>query len=973
MFRRHSIICSLVLMLLLWSSNKCTAQTLALQHFTIESGFPSSEVYDCLQDKEGFMWFATDRGVVRYDGFEFKTYTTADGLTDNVVFRLYQRDEKIWFITYNLKLSYFLNDSIHTYAYNNLIQESKNDLANLILSFQTDEMDNVHISAKGIGYLLIDANGKGTITSPNEKKTDAYRTQIEIINGHAFILPVLNYLTQGKYEIWYENQSVYIGERIIFEERIRTGVTKYTAETGIWLSHDRSFYFLTNDSTELFIKMPSTIISYFETEDEIYIGTYENGVFVVNKKTKEIRLHLLKENSVTSILPDNQGGLWFSTLDDGCFYSANPNMVVYNKDNGLIDNSITSLGSDGKNRTLGGDAKGTVYIFEKGDLYYTNKAASREKPYFVSSIAHNPFSDEFFISQAGSMVIKDTAYIKEKSQIYLFRYCLPLSKNKILFSHIGIYIFQKDQKVNYETYEGITGKFIFPASDHEFWLQDEKGFFYINTESGVTIDYTARHPELRYRIVDIRQTKDGSICIATRGGGLVLLKDDELTVYRTEDGMASDQLVNCYVDPKGNIWVTSNSGLNCIDTNGEILTYSVQQGLPSNEITSCTSDSNFLWIGTKKGLCKLPLAQLDVRQDAPALINVIYSTPEGKSQTNPKSIELSHKNSNFQLELFMLNYKYGGKINYRYRLLPNDDEWIASNNRTVNFTQLASGEYTLEINAKGNYGAWNKEVQRITIVVNTPFWQEWYFVLITVLLVIVPTVYFYQLRSNRLKVKYALEQEVEAHRRQALAAQMNPHFIFNALNSIQSYIARGDKKQSIRFLAKFAKLVRLTLANSQKLEVPISQEMDLLTFYLQLESIRFEQLTYSIKIDESINESNTLIPTLMLQPCVENAIWHGLMHKEEGGHISIVLTKKDNLIQCTIEDNGIGRKKAEAINTDKTHQSFSTSITQKRLKALGKQMHSNFQLIIEDLEKDGVSMGTRATFHVPLKTLDKND
>lgn len=206
---------------------------------------------------------------------------------------------------------------------------------------------------------------------------------------------------------------------------------------------------------------------------------------------------------------------------------------------------------------------------------------------------------------------------------------------------------------------------------------------------------------------------------------------------------------------------------------------------------------------------------------------------------------------------------------------------------------------------------------------------------------------------------------------QALSQQMNPHFIFNSLNSIQYYILKNDKTTSNRYLAKFSRLMRMILNNSQHQQITIQEELEALSIYIELESLRFkDKFEYTIIVDEKLDTSIYKIPPLLLQPYIENAIWHGLMHKEEGqGVLTIELKMKENIILCTITDNGVGRDKAAEIKSKKTHTyaSHGTKITGNRLKLISTLNNIQMQINYIDLKDDkGKVTGTKVEITIPL-------
>ncbi|MFH1321981.1 MAG: tetratricopeptide repeat protein [Bacteroidota bacterium] len=248
--------------------------------------------------------------------------------------------------------------------------------------------------------------------------------------------------------------------------------------------------------------------------------------------------------------------------------------------------------------------------------------------------------------------------------------------------------------------------------------------------------------------------------------------------------------------------------------------------------------------------------------------------------------------------------------------------------------------------------------------------QRIFFLLGFITVIFISLLLYIYFRTKETKKRNSLQQELNKYMQKVLTQQMNPHFIFNTLNSIQYYILQNDKKSSTKYLTMFAKLMRITLDNSQHHTIPIKDELNALNLYLELETLRFEKkFDYVIKVDKNSDLLNYKIPTLLIQPYVENAIWHGLMHKQEKGKVTVELNLKDNNIICCIEDNGIGREKAKEIKNKKTHthKSLGTKITETRLNLINSLYGSNMNIKYIDLKDEmGIAKGTKVEICVPV-------
>jgi len=204
---------------------------------------------------------------------------------------------------------------------------------------------------------------------------------------------------------------------------------------------------------------------------------------------------------------------------------------------------------------------------------------------------------------------------------------------------------------------------------------------------------------------------------------------------------------------------------------------------------------------------------------------------------------------------------------------------------------------------------------------------------------------------------------------QSLRSQLNPHFMFNSLNSIQTLILKEDSDKSQSYLSRFARLLRMLLENADKPFIPLQKEINFLELYLSLESLRVPDLQYSISTDPDLDKEQTLIPNMFLQPYVENAIWHGLSYKEAEKQLQIRIYRENGTINYEIEDNGVGRKKAEELKSlfRKQHQSKGMELISKRINLLNKEYGSHIQTEITDVMKNNEVAGTLVTIKIPLK------
>ncbi|HVE61042.1 MAG TPA: histidine kinase, partial [Chitinophagaceae bacterium] len=343
----------------------------------------------------------------------------------------------------------------------------------------------------------------------------------------------------------------------------------------------------------------------------------------------------------------------------------------------------------------------------------------------------------------------------------------------------------------------------------------------------------------------------------------------------------------------------------------------------------------------------------------------------GTISQNRDAIKLPYYRNTINLSFSAPEFIFPERIEYAYQLTGVDNDWKYSNyfSRKVNYSNLQPGNYIFRIKAQQGGGDWNVPSKDYTIIITPPYWQTWWFRAIG-LLVSIGIIYFmlrlrlqYVRKQERGKVKHEKELlELEA---KALRSQMNPHFIFNCMNSIKSLIQQKDEDKAVRYLTTFSKLLRTVLQNSDKREISLFDEIETCRLYTQLESMRFgKKINYVFNIDESIDLKSVKVPALIIQPYIENAIWHGIMPKEEGGELSVTIQKNNDAICCIIDDDGVGREMSQQNKSrgeePTPHQSKGVHLTQSRLN-LDNTLNERNALVETHDKKDvnGKATGTR--------------
>ncbi|HCX99127.1 MAG TPA: hypothetical protein DG754_03220, partial [Bacteroidales bacterium] len=504
------------------------------------------------------------------------------------------------------------------------------------------------------------------------------------------------------------------------------------------------------------------------------------------------------------------------------------------------------------------------------------------------------------------------------------------------------------------------------ATTNGIWQYRNGSFLYLGDEN-ILFSQPANH---------ITAFNDRML-IASKGLGLIIIRDNKIHAITQKEGLLSNYINKIAMDST-TLWLATKNGISSVTfdkyNNPIIKNIDVSAGLPTNVINDICSYGNKIYAATPKGLCVFEKEQTNPKPiKSKTLITGIKIN--GKEmhtmQPNP-TLEYSENYLTFDFVGF--SYRKMGNINYQYRLLGVDSTWVNTVSTTSTYTGLNPKTYTFQVRAQCPDVCWCTPAE-FSFTILPPFWQRTWFVILLALFFSGIMFLIYKIKVVSIRKRNQLINNLNTYKQQSLRQQMNPHFIFNTLNSIQLYILEKDTISSHKYLTKFAKLMRLILDNSQQPTIPLKDELEALKLYLELESMRLSgKFEYSIDVecDELLKQR---VPTLLIQPFVENSIWHGIMLKPtQEGWVKITLKKVSDKVVCTVEDNGIGRQEAQLIRSkqDMERKSLGFKITVQRIELLNTLYKNKFLIKYLDLTtKDGEPNGTKVEITIPINFQDE--
>lgn len=949
------------------------------RNYTVNDGLAGNETFHVLQDSKGYIWIATSTGVTLFDGYNFRNFDVQSGLVDNIVFELYEDYKgRIWFIPFSGALCYYENGKIRPYPYNNKIRQNMPTRSRgpIKMSFYIDTLDNVYLSVKGYGVMHISPEGIF-------KKLDGLNSKTQV---------VLNEFPNNKIVI--SNTENPIKKELVINSK--QNVTRHPfKDTTNGTSTIYLYAIKTNDST-IYSSIEGSLLCFvnnklkweddsfkaiiwLSSNDEYLIASdFDGGLYLLpieNQKGHTFS-KILSQFQVTSVLKDTEGSYWISTLDNGVLYVPNIHIRNITTKNGLSDNRIRAVYEKNGDLYLGYQM-GWVEKISKGKVQKIKMVKTEGNASLVRYFYGDDSSGKIWVCSFGHLgyLLNDKYYvINSEKTLYPRKIIKGKGGNYFWVSTAyGIVKIQDDKVVYDSRNDGFSALVLGIEEDNNgnvwfltssgLWKYSNRLFQYLGDED----------PLLAFPGFSLYfDPKEENLWIGTNGAGIVILnKNGKTSQITKDDGLISNTIYTLF-SRNNKIWVGSRQGLSIVELRKNkfsIQNLTTKEGLISNDISSLYVNDSNAYIGTSSGLSVVKINSIKPNSTKPRIYITSIQVQDSTYAWSPEGLRISWDTRFVMFSFVGLAYKSDGKVQYRYRLLGLDSTWVYTSSTQCLYSVFKPGYYTFEVEAQNSDGLWS-DPATLKLSVSPPLWQRFWFLFLLAILLSGLLYLIYYIRMNELKKRNALINNINLYKQQSLRQQMNPHFIFNTLNSIQYYILEKDNISSHKYLTKFARLMRFTLDNSLYSTIPLRDELESLRLYLELEALRLQD-KFTFNIDYQNNEAvlDIKIPTLMIQPFVENAIWHGIMLKpDKSGHVQINLHEMETSVLCTIEDNGIGREQARKIQetTNKAHRSRGFQITQQRIDLLNSMYGQKFNIQIVDLynEQDEAA-GTRVSISIP--------
>lgn len=961
--------------------------------YDVRSGLTHSQVRSLLQDKTGYIWVGTLGGLSRFDGREFVQFTSDQGLPFDQVNCLAQMSDgtiaagsigRIAFLRPAGNIVISLPPGLERSAVNHIAQDAS---GKVWISSHAGLFVLPHFPALSGEPLLSSGGSTGSpeIQGPVQKALPG-KESVLVLTENALIslapgrtdtlldarfAPYSDVVESGGL-LWVAS----IGYGLLCRKEqgwevlepaqglVSNRILSLCADGngGVWASSRNGVSHVDARGDMLSLTatsgLPNAEVRCLlrDREGILWMGTDGGGMarFLGESFASYSQSEGLPSNLVMSISPDTVGRLWIATFDQGIYrMGPEPEHIDWSK--GLANDKVWDILCDSQGR-IWAATSGGISLLENGRIRNFDTASGLKSDKILC--VYEDGEGRLWAGTSSGLNSIDPLTLEISGREDLG----GAKVRDILEDAAGALWFATSRGV-FRMKDADSGWFEIEGEDNEQSCSslalDKRGRLWVGAKNGAYVLEGSEFKRVKLseaysgNFVNFLQQVDEGM-IAGTNNGLYLIVPDENGAFRIrhfgmEDGLGSleTNLNAVHYDEQGRLWFGTTAGLTRhIGSFADMEAQAVPPGIAFSDIRLNLSPT--VW---KAG---------------EALLDPVSGLP--------LSARVKHFQNHFTFYFQGLSHAYPGALKYRYRLEGFDEDWQPlSDAGFATYANLHDGEYVFKVQAVDKFGNYSG-IAGFPLRVLPPYWKTWWFIMLSTVLAIGIVAAVVNRRKKRLlerleNEKTELKSRLLALEHQSLNSSMNRHFIFNALNSIQYYINRQDKASANKYLSSFARLIRKNLDSSQLNHTSLEEEIDRLELYLQLEHMRFQdRFEYDIRVDAALDSGNIRVPAMLLQPFLENSIWHGILPKGEKGKVSLSIQAGKDEVEFEICDDGIGidtslRSKGEA----GSHISQGMSITRGRLELISKM--SGRRAVLEGPEElkdgEGKVTGTRVRIIIP--------
>jgi hypothetical protein len=958
------------------------AQNPYIHHFTTLDGLPSNTIYQIIQDSQKFIWFTTDAGVVKYDGSTFTNFRKKDGLSSNDVVRIKEDSYgRIWLFNYNSSVNYIYNNTIYSdtnspflkslvgkgFIYdffydtnkrinfynwqcelfsldsNNIVYKNKFFKKEIALPLAWNSRESVRVAFVSFNNkheLLVWTNYGIYIQKSFEEKVIAIDTNIKIMS----VFPTGDsiWYLKTQYEGIMKINGEFCIESTSFpfnHEKVKSILCD--SKGVLWITaFDEGVYCFIKHKLFKTFKFFGAQGIFEDRDNNIWIGTKDNGIYLIDRNIiTQNHLEIVNFNDfpIEHLCPENHGGMWCSAASQLFLLKGNNKYTLNSEKQGLVIDDIIQLKNDDliicyNNSII--KRFFNIQLDDKSRLIKFSNALMYQM--YHKKLLLNSQSDELVLIDQNRIIQTKTSNMFDDYFLFYFRGRL----NNAFYSKNGLFINSKKNFI-------LSGSILAPCNKQ------------LNRINGSII---ADHLHLCDSIEILNVDNDTLF---------LMLNDTILYNLSEEFHFTTNDQIKRLITNKSSLYFSTRSNIflcehpENIIYNDRVLIQPLN--LSFNFIYDIAYQDGYIYVASKDGLttisetsirkkkCNYPIPYFDKLFLNDQLVDHSADVMVFKGLN---SLRINTKCIDFSLSPVIFNYYLEGS----------DYDWKLSTgyNLSVVYQDLSFGEYTFWVKTKKSNSDWSDPI-KLTIIINPTFWQNpltWLGVVIVgCILIILISLKIKEIRMQKIEV----DNQLIVLEQKSLQSMMNPHFIFNSLGSIQNYLYKNKAGDAIVYLTQFARLIRQNLNAINLTLINLEEEVERIKNYFQLEQLRMgNKFDYYIDIDDQIKEDTFYIPTMIIQPFVENSIWHGIANINYKGTVRLKFTLDSDLVmKVIIEDNGVGMKHSKPITSGVRHLNLSMTITHKRLTLLSKKFKIHSHVEYSEVYPNEPHPGTRVELFIP--------
>ncbi|MCX6271323.1 MAG: histidine kinase [Bacteroidetes bacterium] len=985
----------LVTFYMLFSVFQALSQEFSYKHYSIPEGLVQTQVRCMFQDSRGYIWVGTKGGVSRFDGQRFANFTRSNGLASNFIIQIDEdKQGNICLLTRAGVSLIARNDRIKNYPFN-----FQNINSYYLYITHENEIMLVCLFKDGLSFCLVKlVEGKFTIVS------DTITTSSKVANSSRPVMKLFQFdpstnrlfFSDGNEALYYY-QSNKVSK--FSSERMDPVSIRLCADNHIYIADSNAIFRVENGKYHFICNTYRLINNSYRAFDinvqgDVFFGNDESRNYLISNKKEFYDGRVFESGS--QVMFDKENNLWVGNDAEGLFLIDNKAFVNFIPKNCDVPPYIFSIAEDKKHNLW-------FNSFSKGLSEYDGKKFKQITSY-QSLTKINNFHPGNLLTTDGTFLI---AHCQGLMKVDKERF-------EWFFKNVGRY-------VPFKTIEDTKKNRIICAADSRFLIMEKNG-----KEISVPVKPGNKQ---NTSIVSVSIDPLGRYWLGSFAG--ISIYDEGRIIHLPTPEYPYDGGATCqYWDQNKRLWVGSETGLYLLENKrvtpiapeifpawvnaitgldndhlllgainglgildlkhfnetGEVLIqqYNNENGYEGVEVNQngIFKDSRgYFWIINADRVVRMDPTALEPNKiPPPVIINKIYGFRDDMKKhvlldqwTQDTAVTYSWHENKLLFEFNALSYTARAQIRYQFQLVGYDKKWSVSGpENTATYTNLSPGHYTFRVKAINCSGIPCTEAAVIHIFIKPAFWQTWWFYTSIILFLFVSTVLltsnFNKRRRNKKQQELEKEKAMIDLQLKTIRNQIDPHFTFNAMNSIGAVIYKEDKQKAYRFFTRFSSLIRAVLESSDKTERSLHEEIEFVTNYLELEKLRFkEKFSYKIEIEPDI-DPGLRIPKLIIQAYVENAIKHGLMHRESDGLLSIRLSKKPGLVLIEVNDNGVGRTASKEYNKNNPASTGKgLRIMDEYYELFEKLYHVKIRAEVTDLfGEKGEAAGTKVSIFIPI-------